>query len=67
MKHNGRMEKLQCISMNFLAEDIIRNKIYNLKNKKQNSGGHFKRNIHLIIHAHFQHASFILYSNLNNF
>lgn len=42
MKHNGRMEKLQCIGLNFLAEDIIRNKIYNLKNKKQNSGGHFK-------------------------
>ena len=45
MKHNGKMEmhpSLQCIGLNFLAEGITRNKIYNLKNKKQNSGVHFK-------------------------
>lgn len=34
MKNNGRMETLEYMGVNFLAEDVIRNKISNLKNRK---------------------------------
>lgn len=39
MKNNGRMETLEYMGVNFLAEDVIRNKISNLKNI---SRGYFK-------------------------